>query len=132
MGNIAYFEIPADDMERAKKFYLQVFGWDIKKYEMVGVPANYHSVMTGKPVTIKGPEYEMSQLNSGGMIKRMFPGQPIMNYVQVDSVDKTMDMIKKNGGKEMGERMNIPNVGRIGFFTDSEGNALALWEPVKI
>ena len=131
MGNIAYFEIPADDIERAKKFYMKVFGWDIQKYDMTGVPANYHSIMTGKPENVKGPNYEMSQLNSGGMLKRMFPGQPIMNYVQVDSIDKTMEMIKKNGGKEMGQRMDIPNVGKIAFFNDSEGNVLALWQPMR-
>ncbi|MEW6721853.1 MAG: VOC family protein [Candidatus Micrarchaeota archaeon] len=131
MGNIAYFEIPADDLERAKKFYQKVFGWDIQKYLMTGVPEDYHSVMTGKPQNVKGPNYEMSQLNSGGMMKRMFPNQPIMNYVQVDSVEKTMEMIKKNGGKEMGERMDIPNVGKIAFFKDSEGNVLALWQPMR-
>jgi hypothetical protein len=128
MGNIAYFEIPADDIERAKKFYMKVFGWDIQKYEMTGVPPDYHGVMTGKAKIEKGPNSEMSQLNSGGLMKRMYPSQQITNYVQVDSVDKTMEMIKKNGGKEMGQRLNIPNIGRLGFFTDSEGNSLALWE----
>ncbi|HSB47113.1 MAG TPA: VOC family protein [Candidatus Bilamarchaeum sp.] len=132
MGNIAYFEIPADDLERAKKFYMKVFGWSIEKSKMPGIPADYHGVMTGKAKLEKaGDGYEMSQLNSGGMMKRMYPGQPITNYVQVESVDKTMEVIKKNGGKEMGERVNVPGVGRLAFFTDSEGNALAIWEPVK-
>jgi hypothetical protein len=131
MGNIAYFEIPADDIERAKKFYQKVFGWDIKKAQMPGIPADYQGVTTGKAKIEKGPGGEMSQLNSGGMMKRMYPGQGITNYVQVESVDKIMEVIKKNGGKEMGERINIPGVGRLGFFTDSEGNTLALWEPEK-
>lgn len=130
MGNIAYFEIPSDDVERAKKFYSKVFGWKIEKVPMVGVPPDYHGVMTGKAVTVKGPNSEMSQLNSGGMMKRMWPGQPITNYVQVDSVAKTLELIKKNGGKQMGETMTIPNIGIVAFFLDSEGNTLGIWEPV--
>ena len=31
---IVHFEIPADDVERAQKFYTEAFGWDIKKFDM--------------------------------------------------------------------------------------------------
>jgi len=74
MGNIAYFEIPADDVERARKFYMSVFGWDIRKVPMEGVPPDYHGVMTGKATVISGGKYDLSQLNYGGMMKRSFPG----------------------------------------------------------
>jgi predicted enzyme related to lactoylglutathione lyase len=126
MGNIAYFEIPSDDVERAKKFYAKVFGWEIKSTPMPGAP-DYSSVSTGKTSVEKG----MGQLNMGGMMKRMYPGQPITNYVEVDSVDKTLDVVKKNGGKQMGERLVIPTVGIIAFIFDSEGNNLGLWEAEK-
>ena len=33
MPTVQYFEIPADDIERAQKFYKQVFGWDMQKWE---------------------------------------------------------------------------------------------------
>jgi hypothetical protein len=131
MGNIAYFEVPTDDLERAKKFYGKVFGWKIEKANMPGIPPDYQGVMTGKAKIEKGPGGEMSQLNSGGMMKRMYRGQPIMNYVQIDSLDKTLELVKKNGGKQMGETMTIPSVGRIAFINDSEGNALGIWEPVR-
>jgi predicted enzyme related to lactoylglutathione lyase len=29
---IVYFEIPADDVQRAKKFYNDVFGWKMEKW----------------------------------------------------------------------------------------------------
>jgi predicted enzyme related to lactoylglutathione lyase len=29
---IVYFEIPADDVERAKKFCIDVFGWKMEKW----------------------------------------------------------------------------------------------------
>ncbi|MFN7990749.1 MAG: VOC family protein [Candidatus Micrarchaeia archaeon] len=126
MGNIAYFEIPSDDVERAKRFYAKVFGWEIKKTPMPNMP-DYASVTTGKAFMDKG----MSYLNMGGVSKRMFPGQPITNYVQVDSVDKTLELVKKSGGKQMGEKIPVPTVGMLAFISDSEGNMLGLWEAEK-
>lgn len=132
MGNIAYFEIPADEIERAKKFYMAVFGWDIRSMPLEGVAPGYQAVMTGKPMNVKGPNYEMSQLNSGGLTKRLFPGQPITSYVQVDDVDKTLELVKKGDGKQHGEKAKIPNIGTIAFITDTEGNILGLWQPFRM
>jgi predicted enzyme related to lactoylglutathione lyase len=131
MGNIAYFEIPADDIERAKKFYMEVFGWDIRKFPMEGVSPDYQSVMTGKPVNVKTPGYEVTQLNAGGMSKRMFPNQPITSYVQVEDIGEALEKVKAGGGKQHGEITKIPNVGTIAFINDSEGNVLGLWQPMR-
>ena len=66
---IVHFEIPADDLDRAAKFYREVFGWEIAR--MPG-PFEYFGVRTtatdetGMP---KGPGV------NGGMMKRMHPGQ---------------------------------------------------------
>ena len=32
MPTIVHFEIPADDVERAKKFYSDLFGWKMEKW----------------------------------------------------------------------------------------------------
>jgi uncharacterized protein len=32
MPTIVHFEIPADDVERGKKFYRDLFGWKIEKW----------------------------------------------------------------------------------------------------
>jgi predicted enzyme related to lactoylglutathione lyase len=32
MPTIVHFEIPTDDLERAKRFYTELFGWKIEKY----------------------------------------------------------------------------------------------------
>ncbi|TMI31920.1 hypothetical protein E6H29_04205 [Candidatus Bathyarchaeota archaeon] len=31
-GKVVHFEIPADNVERAKTFYKKAFGWQIEKY----------------------------------------------------------------------------------------------------
>lgn len=33
MPTLVHFELPADDIERAKKFYSNLFGWKIEKWE---------------------------------------------------------------------------------------------------
>jgi predicted enzyme related to lactoylglutathione lyase len=36
MPTIVHFDIPADDPERAKKFYSDLFGWKIEKWSESG------------------------------------------------------------------------------------------------
>ena len=53
MANIAYFEIPADNVERAKHFYTSLFGWRIVLGETTPEQAaiaamQYHAVLTGE------------------------------------------------------------------------------------
>ena len=31
-GKVVHFEIPADNVERAKTFYMKAFGWEINQY----------------------------------------------------------------------------------------------------
>ena len=33
MPTIVHFEIPSDDIERSKKFYNELFGWTIEKFQ---------------------------------------------------------------------------------------------------
>ena len=44
MDKVVHFEIPADDTGRAKKFYEDVFGWQINKVPMPGM--DYSMVTT--------------------------------------------------------------------------------------
>ncbi|MBI2079499.1 VOC family protein [Candidatus Micrarchaeota archaeon] len=127
MGNIAYFEIPSDNVERARKFYSTVFGWDIKKSTMPGTPPDYFEIMTGAAQT----RNNMSTLNSGGLSKRMQPKQPITNYIEVDNIEETLEKVKDLGGKHVAEILTIPTVGRIAFIFDSEENFIGIWEPEK-
>ena len=34
MGKVVHFEIPTDDLERAKTFYGSVFGWQLQTMNM--------------------------------------------------------------------------------------------------
>ena len=43
-ASIVWFEIPADNVERAKKFYGDLFGWKIEKFPG---PMDYWHIDTG-------------------------------------------------------------------------------------
>ncbi len=126
MGNIAYFEVPADDIERAKKFYKEVLGWDVKKSAMPEGPPDYMDISTGKSAK--------NTLNSGGMYKRnkdMPAGLGIVSYGVVPDIDKAIAAAEKNGGKVVMPKMAIKGVGQVAQVLDSEGNRVGIWQMEK-
>ncbi|HLC66990.1 MAG TPA: VOC family protein, partial [Candidatus Nanoarchaeia archaeon] len=91
---IVHFEIPANDVQRAKKFYERTFGWKIKKFPLP--EGEYFAVYTtevGKNSRPKKP----GAIN-GGLLQRKNPDQPFMNYISVNSIDRMLDVIQQNGG----------------------------------
>ena len=125
MANIAYFEIPADNVDRAKKFYHELLGWKIEPTKTMGDPAKmkamqYQDVITG--------EAKEGTLSMGGMYKRQMSEQ-IMNYVMVDDLDKVIAKLAKLGGKIVVPKMEIKGVGWTVIIQDTEGNTLGLWKP---
>ena len=109
--NICHFEVPADDVERAKRFYQGLFDWKIEAVE-----GDYNLITVGDP----GP--------GGGMMKRMAPGQGITVYIAVESVDDYSKKLQSLGGKVLMPKTPVPTMGYFAVFQDTEGNALALWE----
>jgi predicted enzyme related to lactoylglutathione lyase len=76
---VVHFEIPADDVERARKFYSTLFGWKIEKAEVKkdGDSMDYWMISTS------GVSNDKSL--GGGIMKRQDPQQPNLNYIGVDS-----------------------------------------------
>src|SRR5258708_34434536 len=83
-SSIVWFEIPADQPERAKAFYGKLFGWKIKKFP--GMPDYWHIDTGGADDTA-----------DGGLRTRKLPGAPITNYISVESVTKSMAKGEKIG-----------------------------------
>jgi predicted enzyme related to lactoylglutathione lyase len=114
-ANIIWFEIPADNPERAKKFYGALFGWKIKKFPGM---ADYWHIDTGGG----------DDTPDGGLMARKQPQQPITNYVNVASVDKSAAKVEKLGGKICLSKTAVPEMGYFVICQDTENNTFALWE----
>ena len=48
MNRVVHFEVHAQDLERAKKFYSEVFGWEMQ--QMGAEMGSYVVIKTGDPV----------------------------------------------------------------------------------
>ena len=124
MSRVIHFEIQADDVERAKNFYEKVFGWKIEKYmsEKDSGMMDYWMVMTGK---------EGTPGINGGMYKRP-EDDKIYTYdatIDVEDIDKVVEMIKASGGKITREKSELKEVGWFASAEDPEGNRFSIMQP---
>ena len=121
---ITHFEIPADNVERAKKFYEKIFDWKIEKYDE---DDEYLFVMTTEVGDDEWTPKEPGAIN-GGLVKRDSPKEPFLVYITVDSIDKACKDIEKNGGKMIVQKTKMGEWGWWATFKDTEGNVFGLYE----
>lgn len=116
MPRVIHFEIPADDPDRASRFYRMVFDWQIEKWEG---PTDYWLVTTG-------PEDEPGI--DGGLARRTEPGAGTENTIGVESIDDCLDKITQEGGKILRPKAAVPGVGWLAYCEDTEGNRFGLMQ----
>lgn len=119
MNTVSYFEIQADDPEKAQKFYSAVFGWKFIKQE--GLPLEYWQI-------------ETEGIN-GGLLKRpasVPPPQSGTNaYVcsmEVSDFDASAEKILKNGGQVALEKFAVVGKCWQGYFIDPQGNTFGVFQ----
>jgi predicted enzyme related to lactoylglutathione lyase len=122
MDKLVHFEIPADDITRAKEFYGSIFGWELE--DMEGMD---YTVVKTVPVNEQQMPTEPGAIN-GGMMKRSADTPTPVLTINVDSVDGALKKVEDNGGSVVRPRQEIPGMGAFAYFKDSEGNTLGLWE----
>ena len=115
-ASIVWFEVPADDLDRARKFYGSLFGWSFAIIP-AAIDDYWHIDTGGKDAT---PD--------GGLMPRMHPRQSITNYVGVPSVTVAMKKVDKLGGTVCTSKTAVPRMGYFAICQDTEGNTFALWE----
>ncbi len=115
-SSIVWFEIPAESVERAKKFYGALFGWKIKKFPG---PMDYWHIDTGGG----------DDTPDGGLLARQHPEhQGITSYISVASVDESARKAQKLGGKICMPKTAVAQMGYFVICQDTENNMFALWE----
>ena len=126
MNSVVHFEVAADDPQRAKKFYGNVFDWTFS--QMGEEYGNYIMAMTTDSDE-NGPK-KRGAINGGIMPKDQTAKQTILT-VGVTNLDNTLEKVKKSGGKVISEKIEVPNVGMYARIEDTEGNVVSLMEPTK-
>ncbi len=122
MDSIVHFEIPADDPKRAGEFYNKAFGWDIQS-----MPEMQYTMISTTPSDENGMPKQPGAIN-GGMPKRNDMVKQTVVTVNVKSIDDSLAKIEKLGGKRMGDKMSVGEMGWAAYFRDTEGNVVGLWQ----
>jgi predicted enzyme related to lactoylglutathione lyase len=113
---VNWFEIPVNDLAKAKAFYEAVFSVEIVETEMGPNKMGWFPMEMGAAgaagTLIQGDGYTPS--HDGSLV-----------YINVDAIDPTLEAVNANGGKT---RMSIGEHGFIAHFEDTEGNRVAVHE----
>ncbi|NOZ02779.1 MAG: VOC family protein [Deltaproteobacteria bacterium] len=110
-GKFVWFEVMTHDIDKAKAFYTQMFGWEVEEMSMEG-----------------GFVYSAFR-NGGANFGGLFPMDKSMKdvpphwlgYLSVDDVDETAKKIESAEGMIAVEPMTVPGVGRMALALDPEG-----------
>ena len=111
---VAHFAINADDVDRAKAFYSEVFGWE---FTSGGWPEFFH-IDTGT----EEPGYPVGSLQRRRVIVE---GRPIHGFectIAVSDLGAVTDAAKAAGDRIVMDPYLIPGVGTLIFIEDTEGN----------
>lgn len=120
MPKVIHFQIFADDIERAKKFYTSVFDWKMEKISLNNVDHYF----------IFSKDYE--QESFGHITKREQKINCIVDYIGVSSIEESFKKIDENNGTVMIPKTAINGYGWYALCRDSEGNIFGLWEEKKV
>jgi predicted enzyme related to lactoylglutathione lyase len=125
-NRVSHFEIQADEPERCAKFYQEVFGWKITKWEGGQMP--YWMVETG------GRD-EAGGIN-GGILPRPCPApkpeQGMNGYcctMVVENYDEMEKKVLAAGGKLAMPKFALVGMAWQGYYLDTEGNTFGLHQP---
>lgn len=128
MNPVIHFEMPAEDRERMADFYARVFGW---RTQMLGPEMqNYVIVRTSEVDGTSRPK-KPGVINGGFFQKSNDrPDQYPSVVIAVDDIREHIKKVKQAGGEPLGEPMEIPGVGLYLSFRDTEGNRVAMLQPL--
>jgi hypothetical protein len=126
-GRVVHFEIPFDDGDRARRFYADVFGWQVMQ-----LPEMQYTLVTTGPADPETGPTEPGYIN-GGMFERTddFPSTGPNLVIGVDDIDEALKKAEAAGGTIVNERQAVGDLGFSAYFKDTEGNFIGLWENAR-
>jgi predicted enzyme related to lactoylglutathione lyase len=115
-GEINHVEFPADDPERAMKFYSAVAGWEFTEQE--GMPGYF--------LFRSGEGYGGAVGKRGESI-----AEKLRVYIEVRSVDDALAAATRTGGTVVEPKSDIPGVGYFAVVNDPEGTEVGLFQSTR-
>jgi predicted enzyme related to lactoylglutathione lyase len=122
-GMFCWVELATTDLEGAKKFYQNLFGWGVNETPigegMMYAIFRYKDRDTGAAYT------QMADQAAQGVPPNW------LNYIAVESVDEVVGRVAGLGGTVIAPPMDVMDHGRMAVIMDPTGAAFAVWQPKK-
>lgn len=114
---VGWFEIPTNDLERAKEFYEGVLGYEITIHQIGPIRMGWF------------PSQEGGIGAAGSLVQHEMYSpshQGTLVYFTTSDMEDTLSKVEPCGGKIINGRTSIGEYGFVAHFEDSEGNRVAL------
>ena len=123
MDPVVHFEIPAKDVTRASAFYTKAFGWNLNQFPGF----EYWSVVTTESDK-NGMPKSPGSINGGMGKQGVMAPKAVSVTISVSDIDAVLKNVKSLGGKPVGKKMPVGDMGWSAYFEDTEGNVIGLWQ----
>ena len=112
-GDFCHIHVPAVDRDEAKRFYQDVFGWELSDF-----PGTEFS------------EIKTSQDGIRGVLgPSVFDEKEITTYILVEDVGEALGRVERSGGKTLAVGADLPEeFGEFALASDPEGRTFGLWK----
>lgn len=126
MDPIVHFELPVDDLQKAREFYGPIFGWKLQDWPMpdgstmVGVHTAPIDEQTRMPLT-------PGSINGGIVEKNQYVQMPVF-AIKVASIDERVKQMEAKGATVTMPKMDMMGMGFYAYVKDPFGNVVGLWE----
>ncbi len=131
---VVHFEMPYEDKDRMVTFYEAVFGWEMTK--LGSDMMDYVLAKTAQANVKHDSAYkDVARGTIGGGFfpkKPDWPAQYPSVVIAVEDIKESIELINTNGGKVLGEPMDIPGNGTYVSFLDTEGNRVSIIQPLSM
>ncbi len=125
MNSVVHFEVPVDDLDRAKKFYSQVFGWQLQD-----IPDMGYVIVRTTPTDENQMPQTPGAIN-GGMMKRSDKVKGPVITIDVPNIDEYLKTIEEAGGKVVTPKIAVGDMGFSAYVQDTEGNVIGVWQSMR-
>ena len=110
MGRVVHFEIPADDVTRAKEFYGGLFGWQLQD---MGEEMNGYIIAMTTPVDQETQVPTEPGAINGGLMKRSGDTPSPVITIEVDGIDDALKKVEAGGGDGRAAEGGDPRAGSV-------------------
>ena len=126
MDPIVHFELPVDNLEKAREFYGPIFGWKLQDWPMpdgstmVGVHTTPIDETTRVPL-------KPGAINGGIILKNDKVQAPVF-AVHVESIDERVAQMEVKGATVVMPKVDMMGMGFYCYMKDPFGNVIGLWQ----